>query len=182
MPTTAPTRLARRQFQLIKARFLLNASCTIGIIIRAMRIKYSLLVALLLSLIFPASRAMAWGESGHRETAAIAWEDLTPVARAKIVEILKQHPRYEQDLLANIPRDYAGEEVPRYAFTSAAVWPDTVRGINNPMHATHNHPAWHYIDIPYAIGAASLCRMKSREGMRRAWRIFSRRWRRASRI
>ncbi|HET6246962.1 MAG TPA: S1/P1 nuclease [Tepidisphaeraceae bacterium] len=117
-----------------------------------MRKQIPWLAAVLLTMILlPASRALAWIEAGHRETALIAWEDLTPATRAKVTEILKQHPRYQKDLLDHLPANYAGDDISKFAFTAAAIWPDTVRSFNNPMHATHNHPAWHYIDIPYAI-------------------------------
>jgi hypothetical protein len=31
-----------------------------------------------------------------------------------------------------------------------------VRSFSNPMHVTFNHPAWHYIDIPYVIGGQAV--------------------------
>src|SRR6185312_16596514 len=102
-------------------------------------------------LLFLTSRAAAWFDSGHRQTALIAWDDLTPATKAKIIEILKQHPQYEKVLLDQLPSDSDADATARYAFTSAATWPDAVKNISNPMHATHSHPNWHYIDIPYAI-------------------------------
>lgn len=97
------------------------------------------------------SNAWAWLNTGHRIVAYVAWEDLTPSTRAKVCEILKLHPRYVKDLLAEEPEGMGDEASDRYAFASAATWPDMVRSFSNPMHAAYNHPSWHYIDIPYAI-------------------------------
>ena len=86
----------------------------------------------------------------------IAWDDLTPKTKAAITTILKQHPRYEKDLLMDAPAEETADEQARTAFATAATWPDMVRNQNNPMNYTHNHPAWHYIDIPYTIGGQAV--------------------------
>jgi S1/P1 nuclease len=95
--------------------------------------------------------ALAWIDTGHRMVALVAWADLTPTAKANITAILKNHPRYKQDLLAGLPVEYLGDDADRYAFGIAATWPDVVRSLSNPMHAAFSHPDWHYIDIPYCI-------------------------------
>ncbi len=100
-----------------------------------------------------AAPAWAWNDTGHRLVAMIAWEDLTPAARAKYAGILKQHPRYNEDLLTDLPKD---SDPDLFAFGMAATWPDIVRSFSNPMHAAYNHPAWHYVDIPYSIGGQAV--------------------------
>jgi len=107
---------------------------------------------LLFFLALPSCPAFAWLNTGHKIVAFIAWEDLTPKTRQVITDILKQHPRYEKDLLLDAPADETPDERARTAFATAATWPDMVRSLNNPMNQTHNHPAWHYIDIPYTTG------------------------------
>jgi hypothetical protein len=97
------------------------------------------------------SPARAWIDSGHKIVSMIAWEELTPKTRAAVLDILKAHPRYEKDLLANAPEDATGDELDRHVFASAAIWPDLVRLQSHPMRAAYNHPAWHYIDIPIVI-------------------------------
>jgi hypothetical protein len=106
----------------------------------------ALLVALAL-----ASPAHAWNDTGHRLIASIAWADLSPAARTRFTDILKQHPRYKQDLLADLPDGMSPAQTDAYAFGIAATWPDVVRAFANPMHAAYNHPNWHYIDIPYSV-------------------------------
>src|ERR1700721_2728343 len=49
------------------------------------------------------ANAVCWLNTGHRIVADVAWEELTPAARAWATDILKQHPRYEADLLLNKP-------------------------------------------------------------------------------
>jgi hypothetical protein len=100
-----------------------------------------------------ASPAWAWIDTGHRLVAMIAWADLTPAARTKYVNILKQHPRYNEDLLADLPKD---SDPDVYSFGIAATWPDIVRSLSNPMHAAYNHQPWHYVDIPYSIGGQAV--------------------------
>jgi len=97
------------------------------------------------------SISWGWNSTGHKVVALIAWEDLTPKTRAAVTAILKQHPRYEKDLLLDAPKDQTPDEQARTAFATAATWPDMVRSQANPMSFTHNHPSWHYIDVPYAI-------------------------------
>lgn len=104
---------------------------------------------LLICLLMPAHSAWAWIDTGHKLVAMIAWDELTPAARAKVIELLKQHPRYERDLLAGLPAGSDEAAAERHAFAMAATWPDMVKAQAHPMHFTANHPEWHYIDLPY---------------------------------
>jgi hypothetical protein len=102
----------------------------------------------------PAQMCFGWIATGHIVIATLAWQDLTPKTKAAVVELLKQHPLYQQNLLLDLPAGSTPEETDRYAFTQAATWPDMVRAPENPMHATFNHPAWHFIDIPFYHGVS----------------------------
>jgi hypothetical protein len=104
---------------------------------------------LLAALLFPCANSFGWISTGHKVVALIAWEDLTPKTRSAITAILQQHQRYDKDLLLDAPADETPDERARTAFATAATWPDVVRSRSNPMNFTHNHPAWHYIDIPF---------------------------------
>ncbi len=87
-----------------------------------------------LALIFallPASAAHAWIEAGHKIIGILVWDQLTPEAQAKATAILKQHPRYKEDLLENLPDGLTPEETDKYAFATAATWPDIVRAQGN---------------------------------------------------
>jgi hypothetical protein len=111
-----------------------------------------LVVILTLSLIvLPARRASAWINTGHKVVAFVAWEDLTPKTRDAITAALKQHPRYKEDLLEGVADDVTGADRDRAAFANAAIWPDTVKQMGNPMRVEFNHPGWHYTDIPFDL-------------------------------
>jgi len=101
------------------------------------------------SLLLPCAASFGWNSTGHKVVALLAWEDLTPKTRAAITALLKQHPRYDKDLLLDAAPDETADQRARTAFATAATWPDMVRSRSNPMSFTHNHPDWHYIDIPY---------------------------------
>jgi hypothetical protein len=95
----------------------------------------------------------AWNATGHRIVAAIAYDRLTPQAKARVDELLRQHPDF-----ANLPS--------REAFLTASVWPDAIR--NDPRFyddtaanpkptpllagfpSMARHTNWHYIDLPFS--------------------------------
>jgi S1/P1 Nuclease len=90
----------------------------------------------------------AWNGTGHQVIALIAWNNLSPEARAKVVRLLQAHPNYSSMLTkADVPAD----KKDRDAFLVAATWPDLVRTPTSPG-AKYNHPVWHYVDFPYVIG------------------------------
>jgi hypothetical protein len=51
------------------------------------------------------SSAHAWNALGHRVVADIAWEQLSPERRKEIVDILRRHPRFDEDFAKKMPRD-----------------------------------------------------------------------------
>ncbi len=102
-------------------------------------------LTLLAAILLISAPAFGWIDTGHEIIASIAYDELTPAARSAANDLLKQHPRYEKDLLPGKPD---GFDENRYAFMIAATWPDIVRSQTHPMHFVANHPAWHYIDIP----------------------------------
>ena len=107
-----------------------------------------------------ASPAWAWIDTGHKVVAFVAWEDLTPAARAAVSAALKAHPRYDKDLLSGgslepVPAEATAGltpgELDRRAFAAAAVWPDLIKAQGHPMRVQYSHPSWHYIDLPYVV-------------------------------
>jgi hypothetical protein len=116
-----------------------------------MQKKIPAIIVCFLAALLCSRSTFGWIGTGHKAVALVAWGDLTPKTKQAITAILKQHPRYKEDLLLDAPADETADEQARTAFATAATWPDLVRSLNNPMNATHNHPAWHYIDIPFTI-------------------------------
>ena len=100
-----------------------------GIIIERVKwprswMRFALGFVLLLCAVTP--RSWAWGREGHRLTALVAEQYLTPETKAQIEELLRADSR-SHETLADI-----------------APWADTYR-MDHPETA-----AWHYVDIPKA--------------------------------
>jgi hypothetical protein len=105
----------------------------------------------------------AWNATGHRIVGAIAYDRLNAKARARVDELLRQHP----DLKGLLGRD---------AFLAASVWPDVIKGDTRfydalpdaqptpllpgfagagfPSMARHTN--WHYVDIPFSTDGTPL--------------------------
>jgi hypothetical protein len=91
----------------------------------------------------------AWDATGHRTIAEIAWDHMTPHARARAVELLMHGPA-----LANLaslrPATGADAERDRALFMNAATWADMIRDRNQPWYA-YNRPSWHYADFYWDV-------------------------------
>src|SRR5687768_16651367 len=84
-----------------------------------------LLLALALALLVVPQQAHAWGRLGHRLVAALAWDDLTPQARAQIADLLK---------------DEADPTLP-----GIASWADELREHDPDLGKRSS--SWHYVNI-----------------------------------
>jgi hypothetical protein len=107
------------------------------------------------------ARVWAWDDEGHMMVAAIAWKYLDDAHRARVGQLLKLNPDYEQWTAGVAPSERA-----EVAFVSAATWPDAIKsdpgyvldgqkppaglsGGQNIGYQDHlQHRYWHYIDIP----------------------------------
>jgi hypothetical protein len=88
--------------------------------------------------------AQAWNDKGHMVVARLAWKELTPDQRAKVLAILQKHPHYEEFLKAKRPDTIPEAE---WIFMRAATWSDWVRNGPPARRRYHMGPA-HYIDYP----------------------------------
>jgi len=99
----------------------------------------------------------AWNDAGHMVVARIAWLRLSADQRAKVGELLKQHPHYHSYLTHQCPPDVSKEE---WAFLRAATWADYIRppkGLSREELMTHerhkfHRGTWHYVNFPYRAG------------------------------
>ena len=89
-------------------------------------------------------------QRGHMVVARIAWKELKPEERAKVIDILKAHPHYDEFLKAERPANIPEDE---WVFMRAATWADWVRG--GPDSRKYNVPKRHFIDHPFvALGSS----------------------------
>lgn len=102
------------------------------------------LSALVLALLLPAS-ALGWNATAHEVIAGIAWDNMTPSARAKAIALLQKAPRDAclGDLFPKDSRSLALRQ--REFFMKAATWPDLVRAGPGPC-SRYSQAAWHFVD------------------------------------
>ena len=136
-----------------------------GFILNAMKTGL-LIIGLIVSFALPVE---AWNATGHMTVAFIAYQRLTPGARARVDKLLKLNPEYPHWIAGAA----AGQEG-LAAFMNASVWPDCIKGSQCPGYtadganggndppkdptATLNigyadrlmHKYWHFIDHPYS--------------------------------
>lgn len=123
--------------------------------------------AVLLGLLVAASAkdALAWGGPGHMQVAGVAWNQMTPAAKATAWDILQKHPYFET--WTKQLGSYATKpDKERYYFMISSTWPDFIKGDeafgkdNKPAPTgpvlpgfpdMWRHTDWHYTDSPYAL-------------------------------
>lgn len=105
---------------------------------------------LLLLCIIQLNTSFAWNSSGHQIIAAMAWDLLTEDQRNHWVDVLKHHPRFEQDFKKHKPADVTidSNEYNEWIFRYAATWPDIVRDLPAKIKKKYHHGSWHYINYP----------------------------------
>jgi hypothetical protein len=113
--------------------------------IRGLRTPLAVLTCVAAAVLLSPVLAAAWNPTGHRTVAAVAWDHMTPHARARAVELLMHGPAAAH-LAALRPTTGTDAERDRALFLNAATWPDMIRDRDNPAHAYHR-PTWHYADF-----------------------------------
>ena len=99
----------------------------------------------------------AWDDSGHKLVAYIAWQQMSPAARARAVEILLNAPEESQiNALYPTPPDADFTTYPpgarsktakqRDYFMIVAYWADIVRDRKYEKRSKYHHGTWHYLD------------------------------------
>jgi hypothetical protein len=132
-------------------------------------------IAAFTATLYLAAPALAWNATGHRVVAAIAYDRLTPQARAQVDAFLRKHPDFAA---------LSGRE----AFLAASVWPDRIKGDRRFYDDTHpdakptpllagfpsmaRHENWHYIDIPFSPDGTPLKPSKSPNALDQLQRIL----------
>lgn len=99
--------------------------------------------------------AFGWNSPGHIIIALIAYDELSPATRAKAMELLRAHPRFDDHFLRAMPSEVKRSDEgiqEQWLFSHAATWPDQVResksGVTRQDVSLFNRSTWHYINEP----------------------------------
>lgn len=97
-----------------------------------------------------ATPAFAWHSAGHRATASIAFDAMTAGQQDEVIEILRAHPRFEEDFRKHMPDLIAAGTSAvqgRWLLEQAAYWPDQVQMLDEEIRRQYNRSRWHYINL-----------------------------------
>ena len=114
-----------------------------------------------------AGPALAWHDTGHKATAAIAFGQLTRQRQLEIYAILRSHPRYEEDFRSQMPDEVLNgldTEQALWMFEQASIWPDIVRNGTDDVRAGFHRSTWHYINLPVWMNEADRDRLDGKLG------------------
>lgn len=97
------------------------------------------------------AKAYAWNATGHRVVAYIAYLQLTESQRGKIVGMIRNHERFDEDFKKRMPQ--AVKQADRetrdlWVFLHASTWPDIARGFKDSVKDKFHRSTWHYINQP----------------------------------
>src|SRR5688572_141834 len=112
----------------------------------------------IIPLLLLCARSHAWNDTGHRLAALIAYDQITPQRRTEVVELLKHHPRFEEDFNKRTPNNLQGDDRARWLFSQAAVWPDLARDYRNldaRLYTRFHRGPWHYVNKPIFLDDAA---------------------------
>jgi hypothetical protein len=101
------------------------------------------------------SSSFGWNSPGHMIIALIAYDQLDPATRAKAMELIRSHPRFDDHFQSTMPREVSrgdASEKDQWLFAHAATWPDQVRdskgGVNRQDVSQFSRPWWHFVNEP----------------------------------
>lgn len=122
--------------------------------------------AVICASLFSTHPTLAWDNPGHMAVAGLAYDELSPAQRTRLVAILKQHPG--MDL---ITEGFPNEKPSDRAFVmAAATWPDLAKRSANYVDNGYEendpavtsvvfdhkmHKGYHFIDTPLWLGAGA---------------------------
>ena len=103
--------------------------------------------------LFATLSSFAWDDVGHKLTAYIAWQQMTPEVRDQVIRILRAAPEDAQ--LSTFYMPYGSRTVETRQldfFMIAASWPDIVRDrAFDTRYKKYHHSNWHYSDTFWTV-------------------------------
>jgi hypothetical protein len=96
---------------------------------------------------------LAWDETGHKITAYIAWQQMTPAVRDAAIKILTAAPEDSQLATFYMPFGTRSDEArKREFFMIAATWADIILDRNfETRYKKYHHANWHYTDTAWTV-------------------------------
>jgi len=128
------------------------------------------------AIVFIPVSLFAWGSIGHMTVAYVAYQQLSPSAKARVRGLLKLNPDYA-NWEKQIPAGTSAEDHDQFIFMMAATWADDIKGEpqysddggdggNTPSGAISSqnigysdllrHKYWHFIDTPFSPDKTAL--------------------------
>jgi hypothetical protein len=143
---------------------------------------HAIVPAVLLLAVVSPKQVRAWGNAGHEAVACVAWNQMTPAARARVLALLKLAPTLHPasgktipgyaEWVADLPAGLSQGQQNLYLFMRAATWPDSIKhvGLHDsdtpPAHLTTevnigftdkaSHGYWHFVDAAFASDKESV--------------------------
>jgi S1/P1 Nuclease len=140
-------------------------------------------VVSLLALLMAPVPCSAWGNTGHEAVAFVAWQQMTPATRARVLVLLRMVPTLRNphgtdtipgyaDWVSDLPSGLTEDQKNQYLFMLAATWADTIKlhwlktsyapppnrtvEVNIGYTDPESHAYWHFIDIPFTSDNSTL--------------------------
>lgn len=96
----------------------------------------------------------AWNAAGHKLSGLIAYENLSPEVRTRIAEIVKNHPKFNDDFKVPFFVKKSGVDAEnKWIFMQMAIWPDIAKGYTDTDRSEFNRTKWHYINEPVYLSS-----------------------------
>lgn len=140
-------------------------------------------VSLVVVILGVSASAWGWGHTGHEAVAYVAWQNMTPATRARVMDLLKVVPTLHSpdgtktipgysEWVSDLPSGLSQDQQSLYLFMRAATWPDTIKhvgftdsdtppaGVTNDVNIgftdTMSHGYWHFIDTGFSSDSSSV--------------------------
>ena len=146
-------------------------------------IRWAIVASFLSILLTTPPQALGWGSTGHEAVAYVAWQQMTPAARTRAIELIKLVPTLHNpdntklipgfaEWVAELPTGLSQDDQNLYLFMRAATWPDTIKhewlkdsdtppkgmttDVNIGFTDTASHGYWHFIDSGFASDTSTV--------------------------
>jgi hypothetical protein len=147
-----------------------------------MRLRNTLPTLLISLLLAAPSQVWGWGNTGHEAVAYVAWQQMTPDTRLRVIALLQRVPTLSSpqnksvpgyaDWVKDLPAGLSQDDQNLYLFMRAATWPDSIKhvgfkdsdtppsGVTDDVNIgytdTASHGYWHFVDAGFASDSSNV--------------------------